>query len=830
MKLRHTRLLLNGFIFSVLPILVGCQSDATTINTMKDTIAVKEHNNGMYSARIQRTSYNIPHITADDLPSAWFGQGYAMAEDRMCVLLDSVIKLRSQRAKYFGVGAGNANLDSDFAYKHIGLIKTVEQQWTQFPLEIQQMLTAYAAGINQFVKNVGVSGLPAACRDADWVVEVNAIDIAAIVADFNILLSGRFLSTSLSNAQPPNVKSLKPASISSLPQGEDSSPGSNGWGLGGDLTQSGNGILLAQPHFPWEGDLQTWESHVTVADEIDVYGVTTPGIPNMLVGFNSKVAWTLTVTTSPKAILYQLKLNPDNPTEYFYDGKIRAMESSKYTVEVLTEAGKLEQQSRTLWRSHYGPILSIPVALTGNDINYQWGDKVAISYRDANIDNTGMLAQFLDMSRAKGIESFIEAHERWAGGIPFSNTVASSVEGDAWYVDSSPVPNISNQSYKAWQETRKTDIGVNALFEYHGIYLFDGSSSRDEWKTEPESPRAGLVPFAKAPQLRRRDFVFNANDNHWLTNPNHPLEGYHPLYGAEGSETPSLRTRMNGFELNKASSSKPFTLESVKEVSLSNYSYTAYLVRDEIVKRCLKTPKVTLESKTIDLTAACKVLAEWDERFELDSKGAVLFREFLGFVKHSGHSHAQFTGDDTLFSTPFDAKQPIATPSGLISTQENGQDSILLALARAVKQLTDAQFAIDVSLGDMQFTTKVGKRIPIHGGNSSEGIMSTANYSSNGTLLGGVERGKLLNHTTGLTEDGYVVNFGTSFLMVVELDKQGPRCQGIASFSQSSDPDSPYFSDQTVLYSNKVWRPCHYSQTDIQADAALRVYQVGSKN
>ena len=800
--------------------LAGCQSSITNMDKK-----AKQIDSLKYSAQIQRTSYNIPHITAKDMPSAWFGQGYAMAEDRICVLLDQVTKVRSHRSRFFGAGDFEENLSSDFGYKHLGLLSNAENSWDWLPINIQDMLTAHAAGINQFIKDKGASKLPKDCRNAAWITHVKPTDLMAIVSDFNILLSGRFLVTALSNAAPPNDKE-KPSMMMHhdhhVSAEESESPGSNGWGLGGDLTKSGNGILLAQPHFPWEGELQAWESHITVPGEIDIYGITVPGIPNNLVGFNESVAWTLTVTTSPKATLYQLKLDDNDPTKYSYDGKVREMESTDYSIDVKTKSGKIEQQTRTLWRSHYGPILSVPAMLTGGIVDYSWSKNLAMTYRDINLDNQTLLSQFLAMSQADGMDSFIEAHKKWAGSIPFSNTVATSVGGDAWYADSSPVPNISAETYQAWQKIREKDAGIAALSEYHGIYVFDGSTSRDEWVIDSQTARAGLAPFADAPQLRRRDFVFNSNGTHWLTNPDSLLEGYAPIYGKEG-DNPSLRTRMNAIELAKGSLTNKFSIDDVKEMSLANRSITATLVTDELVMRCKKTAVVTVDSKKINLKQACKVLANWDQKFDLDSKGAVLFREFLGFVSSLRHGHALFTGEGTLFAKPFDRKKPISTPNGLAQ-----EETILVALGQAVKEMTEAKIPLDARLYNFQFTVKNGKKIPIHGGNSREGILSIAAYGANATMLPSIQKGEEINSVTGLTKEGYVVNYGTSFLMAVELTPKGPKCQAIMSFSQSIDPESPCFSDQTKLYSNKEWRACHYSQAAILADPAVRTYSVGN--
>lgn len=151
-----------------------------------------EINTAVYSAQIQRTSFNVPHITAKNLPSAWFGQGYAMAEDRACVLLDQVIKIRSQRSRLFGAGEGDANIETDFAYKHLGLLAAAEQDLAVLPVNIQEMLTAHAAGINQFLNDKGIAGLPLSCRNAKWLLNVTPADLLAITTDFSIFLSGRF--------------------------------------------------------------------------------------------------------------------------------------------------------------------------------------------------------------------------------------------------------------------------------------------------------------------------------------------------------------------------------------------------------------------------------------------------------------------------------------------------------------------------------------------------------------------------------------------------------------------------------------------------------------
>src|SRR5690606_19752955 len=104
-------------------------------------------------------------------------------------------------------------------------------------------------------------------------------------------------------------------------------------------------------------------------------------------------------------------------------------------------------------------------------------------------------------------------------------------------------PNLSDAAIDAWIEAKESDFLTSALDD-NGAVLLDGGNSLFEWVEEPGARSPGLVPYARTPKIERTDFVFNANDSYWLSNPHAPLTGYSPLHGA--SRTPlSPRTRMN---------------------------------------------------------------------------------------------------------------------------------------------------------------------------------------------------------------------------------------------------------------------------------------------
>jgi acyl-homoserine-lactone acylase len=74
-----------------------------------------------------------------------------------------------------------------------------------------------------------------------------------------------------------------------------------------------------------------------------------------------------------------------------------------------------------------------------------------------------------------------------------------------------------------------------------------------------------------------------------------------------------------------------------------------------------------------------------------------------------------------------------------------------------------------------------------------------------------------------LTTKGYVINYGTSFLLTIGYTAQGPDARCILTFSGSIDPASPNFADQTRLYSQKKLRECRYTESSISQDPALSI-------
>ncbi|HEY6416408.1 MAG TPA: penicillin acylase family protein, partial [Acidimicrobiales bacterium] len=363
-----------------------------------------------YEAVIRRTEGGVPHIAGNSMADVAFGQGWASGEDRACDLADQIVKLRGERARWFGAGEGDANVDSDVAWRHIGIFERASADWEHASRGAVELLTAFADGWNAHLDDVGVDGLTGWCAGAPWVRPIEPVEVYAYARSVALAASSGAVVDFIAGAQPPASAPAGPeaavaAAAPSRRLAEQAA--SNGWAIGADRSANGGGLLVANPHFPWEGERRFWEVHLTVPGEVDIYGAQLSGLPGIGIGFTDEFAWTHTVSAGNRFTAYRLQLVPGAPTTYRYGEEQRQMTPTDVTVEVLRPDGTLEPATRTMWSSHYGPMLDLP--------GVGWTAEAALSFRDANLDNDEFVDQYLGMLAADDFDEFVAVHERVQG-------------------------------------------------------------------------------------------------------------------------------------------------------------------------------------------------------------------------------------------------------------------------------------------------------------------------------------------------------------------------------------------------------------------------------
>ncbi|WP_421122004.1 penicillin acylase family protein [Aquihabitans daechungensis] len=785
---------------------------------------------------MRRTTDGVPHITGDTLADAAFGQGYASGEDRTCDLADQVVKIRGERARWFGAGEEDANLNSDIQWRAIGMFELAEQDWADVPEDAKALFESYAAGWNLHLEEAGVDGVKGWCAGEEWVRELEPVEIYAYARSISLNASGSRIGAFIATAAPPG---------SEAPEGDGGGEGaagsgaisdgpiaSNGWAIGSERSADGGGMLVGNPHFPWEGELRFWEVHLTVPGEVDAYGVQLSGVPGIGIGFTEEFGWTHTVSAGNRFTAYTLDLVPGDPTKYRYGDEERELTPTEHTIEVLGDDGEVAEEEHTTWASHYGPVVDFP--------GFGWTGEQTITYRDANVSNDEFIGQYFGMLEADSFEEFKDVHEEF-NGIPLFNTIATSADGEAWYADTSATPNLSPEAEAAYEAKLASDP-ITQVARDNGAILLDGSDPLYEWVDAEGARDPGLVPYSEQPQTGRDDYVFNANDSFWMPHATEMLEGdYSLLHGRQ--QTPRTpRTRENATVLEDTTAEGAsgddgkFDLDELADASLANRGFTSRALLEEVVARCEGAGPVTvpevpadedlpgLPAGTVDIGAACEALAGWDGVYDLDRVGAVVWRETM-----SRFASEDLVDQGPLWAEPFDPSRPVATPSGLAPAPTGGQaDPVLENLARAVQALDAAGLEPDVTLGEAQFALRNGEQIPIHGGSGVDGTTNVVGFGSGASIMDPAldelsrERVAVDSQLATIDDDhaGYLINNGTSFLMALAFTDDGPQAKVFLAYSDTEDRESDDYVAATRRFSEKDWRTVAFTEEDVAADTS----------
>jgi acyl-homoserine-lactone acylase len=779
---------------------------------------------GPLQATIRRDDHGIPNIIGDNFADVGFGYGYALAQDNICEIAESYVTVDGERSRYTGNGVqgsfgpdgsylqrGNGftanNLDSDFFYQRIIDDGTVEKLLAQPPPDgpveqIRQGVAGYVAGYDKYLADTGVDNLPdPRCRGAAWVHPITEMDAYRRFYQLALLASQTIAIDGIADEKTPGGASL-PVDSTQIAQGLEAKLklpiGSNAVALGSEATANGKGMMLGNPHFPWDGPERFYQAHLMIPGQVNVSGGSLYGVPLILIGHTDNLAWSHTVSTAFRFTPFQETVNPLKPTQYLVDGQWRDMKQEQVTVMVRTDAG-LEPQTRTLYSTVHGPVFD---DLAG--IPLPWTPVTAFSMGDANAANFRYLNHFFFTNQAQSVDQ-LDQIEKTYEGIPWVNTIAADSQGKAYYADIGAIPNVPNS--KAQQ--CDTAVGT-ATFAALGLPVLDGSRSNCEWDNDPDAVAPGIFGPSHLPSLIRDDYVTNSNDSYWLSNPEHPLEGYARIIGDE--RTPrTLRTRLgltmvqqrlagtDGLPGNR------FTRQDLQDDVFNDRQFAGELWRDQLVQLCESAPGGQLmgSSGPVDVSEACPVLAAWDLHDNLDSNGAILFRRFATRALASPLPLNPPTGDLTVFSTPFDPDNPVSTPSGLNTASPKVQQS----LADAVTDLRNAGIPLDAPLRGYQYEKRGDERIPIHGGpGDPNGDFNAIN----------------VNWVGSGSEPGYPnVPHGSSFVMVTSFTDGCPDDRSILTYSESENPDSPYSADQTRMFSRKEWVDPPFCPSEVEDDPSL---------
>ncbi|GAA3483312.1 hypothetical protein GCM10018966_078440 [Streptomyces yanii] len=438
----------------------------------------------------------------------------------------------------------------------------------------------------------------------------------------------------------------------------------------------------------------------------------------------------------------------------------------------------------------YGPV----VTSLGAGLPLPWTATTAYAVNDPNTTNLRSADTGLGFSKARSTAD-IQAALRRTQGLPWVNTVAADSAGHSFFSQSQVLPRITDDL----AQRCSTPLG-RATYPSSGLAVLDGSRSDCALGSDPDAVQPGIFGPGRMPTVKDAPYVENSNDSAWLTNADAPLTGYERVFGTIGTPR-SMRTRGAIEDVSAMAAKGRLTVGDLQEQQYANRAPAGDRAAADLARACAALPDGTAagsDGRAVDVSAACDVLARWDRKFDNGSRGALLFDRF--WRRATAGSAAE------LWKVPFSPTDPVRTPA---HAEHRGAARHRGARRRGGRT-AGGRIAPDAPLVRTRWSCGTGSasrsavvRSPLGVWNKTEPVWDAA--------------------AGGYTE----ISAGSSYIQAVGWDGSScPVARTLLTYSQSSNPNSPHYSDQTELFSGERWVTSRFCEKDIARSPALRVVRV----
>ncbi len=237
--------------------------------------------------------------------------------------------------------------------------------------------------------------------------------------------------------------------VDTLVSAQGEGVGSNSWVVSGDHTDTGLPLLANDPHLGASLPSVWTQMHLrceTVSDDCDfnVAGFSFSGLPGIVIGHNTEVAWGFTNLTTDVADLYVERVDGDH---YWKDGEKLPLTVREETLRV---AGG-DDVPLTVRETGHGPIVSgltsdfsaiaedplpaVTTELADSDSVVAEAQRLpgefALSLRWTALDEGHTAAAIFDLNRAHNWDSFRAAASQF--DVPAQNLIYADTSGNIGY-------------------------------------------------------------------------------------------------------------------------------------------------------------------------------------------------------------------------------------------------------------------------------------------------------------------------------------------------------------------------------------------------------------
>lgn len=632
----------------------------------------------------------VPHIYADNETDALFAQGYLHAKFRLWQMDFETYAAAGRLSEIMGDSASGKNfLSIDKYFRRMGMVYSAENSLRVMEADpyTKANYDAYTAGVNSYISTLKESDYPFEYKllnykPEQWTnlktalfLKFMAYDLAGYEQDFEMTNAKNFFSRlqfnklfpygqdSLNPIHPKSTVFAKPAfqvqppadadslyfnfndsiSVPAKPVVPDKNNGSNNWAVAGSKTQSGRPVLCNDPHLGLNLPSLWFEMQITTPD-YDVYGVSFPGAPSVIIGFNDNLAWGVTNAERDVKDYYEVKFKDNTMQEYWYNNAWHKTTFRKEIIHIKGKPDDIENIAMTVW----GPVM----------YDYHYTDKLhshkcyAVKWAAHTGSNEGKT--FMLLNKAKDYNDYISAISMFQ--CPGQNFVFASKSGDIAIKQQGAFP---------------------AKWRRQGQFIMEGNNDEYRWQ--------GIVPDSENLVMHNpsRGFVSSANQYPYDTSYPYYMNGSFEMY--------------RGFILNRRlASMNNITVTDMQQLQKYNYNVFAEMARPVLLKNMDESKLNDTEKKYF------AIYKNWNLSNDADAAGATIFVTWWDSLMQCMY-HDEFSRsalpmpsvehstllESLLKDTTYEFADDITTPQ-----KETVRDIVLKAFKQIVPVMQHAQ-AVD---------------------------------------------------------------------------------------------------------------------------------------
>jgi acyl-homoserine-lactone acylase len=672
-------------------------------------------------------------------------------------LLINVAAARGRYAEYFGPGNKDEFVAHDIFIRTMGSEQRARQWLVQGGDAQRQYLRAFVAGANAYAAD-HKDTIPSAIRAILPLTETDPLAVWQWTMQFGFQSLAPLMQKRQWEAAPPEKT-------------EERRAASNAWAIAPSKSAAGTAMLMGNPHLdfgvngvlspereqaPDRGAWQWMQAHVVVGDPqrptVNLTGAGFLGLPAISIGFNDRIAWSHTDNRAQTASLYELSLQGES---YRWGQKLQPLTTHTDAIRVCRTSDDCESRSFTISQSIHGPVVA------------RKGDK-ALALRVTGLDAPSPVAQYWDMGRARNFKEFESAFSRLQ--MPFFYVIYADAEGHIMIADGGRRPVRQGGTYDDYDR------------------ILPGDDPKQVWK--------GIVPWRSLPKVidPPSGFVLNANDSPWTSTFPAVLRAQDfPAWLS--FDRMWARSQANARQL---LSQPKFSYDELVRAKFS----THMLMADRLLPELLAQVDDRSDEQ---VSAAARVLREWDRTSDRNSRGSVLFvKWWQEYTKRMAASPRAASVREPKYREQYDPSRPLETPAGLADASQ------ALAALKDAAQATVATYGVlDVAWGEANRVVLVSRDanfthpkpiadVPANGSEDSVGIIAKMNYNAPD------DKGRRI--AVG----------GEGYIQIVEFTPQGPRAGTLLVYGNASRPGSPHIADQLPAYVDKRLLPALLNRADVE--------------